>query len=80
MPEVTAKTIFLGNEGMWQVGETKEVSILRAKELVKHGLVIEKVVEAPKASTSTSKSAKKTRLKAENRETKPKNVQDIEQK
>jgi hypothetical protein len=48
MIEVKALTHFLGNEGMWLQGETREVSEVRAKELVKT-----KLVEAVEATDST---------------------------
>jgi hypothetical protein len=41
MVKVTAATSFLGNEGMWRAGETKEVSNHRAEELIQQGYAIE---------------------------------------
>jgi len=41
MVKVTAATSFLGNEGMWRAGETKEVSNHRAEELIQLGFAIE---------------------------------------
>lgn len=80
MKILTAKTTFLINRDLWSEGDTKEVGDNQGLELLKAGLVVEKMVEAPKASTTTPKSAKKPRLKPENRETKPAKTQDLEQK
>jgi ribosomal protein L9 len=41
MVKVTAATSFIGDEGMWRAGETKEVSNHRAHYLIEEGLAIE---------------------------------------
>ena len=41
MVKVTAATSFLGEEGMWRAGETREVSNHRAHYLIEEGLAIE---------------------------------------
>jgi hypothetical protein len=41
MVKVTAATSFIGDEGMWRAGETREVSNHRAHYLIEEGLAIE---------------------------------------
>lgn len=41
MVKVTAATSFIGDEGMWRAGETREVSNHRANYLIEEGLAIE---------------------------------------
>ncbi|QNE38987.1 hypothetical protein F1C16_05175 [Hymenobacter sp. NBH84] len=67
-------TTFLSNEGMVLVNTVLEVSPERAAHWLRLGFVKEYQEPTP------TKSAKKPRLKAENRETKPAKTQDLEQK
>lgn len=61
MIEVKALTHFLGNEGLWLQGESREVSEVRANELLKANLVeavidlTEPVKPEPKAPKTDKK-------------------------